>query len=214
MVATGFFTKTGESAFQLVASFIDRRPHNDSPPPTANTASAKVEPDLDPAPSPQRDRDQESTGVASATPDDAGNAGNLDSDALRGPEAGAETAPVSAGLPTGCSVNDTRQCAASLALGSKDADSFRGINDDRFYYFVVKTPGTLRITLDPMPNSRPVTVRVLSEDGSPVHSRRFPKGTPGSFVVAVRSLGKHYITLEPGSCCAGAPYTYALALDR
>lgn len=114
--------------------------------------------------------------------------------------------------PANCRDNNSYQCAAQLGFGESESGEFgRG---DKFYRFETSEPSRVRITLNPMPNSRFVIVRLVSQEYATIGSRQFNAGQPGSLQATVRSAGTYFIVLEPGSCCSGAPYTYTVSLSR
>lgn len=113
-----------------------------------------------------------------------------------------------------CPRNNTFQCAAKLPFGVRDDDGFNDVHDARYYQFELDQPGQIKLTLDPMPNTRFVVVTVHDAEYTEVSRRRFDAGQPGSFNVRLNAAGRYYAALEPGSCCSGAPYTFGFAIRK
>lgn len=112
-----------------------------------------------------------------------------------------------------CATNDTFQCAAVLPFGASDSSDFNR-RGERTYKFEIQEPTRVKLTLNPMPNSRSVRVTVYTSDYTPVESKSFKPGQPGDFVISLRNAGLYYVILDPAACCTGAPYTYTLSLFR
>jgi hypothetical protein len=96
-------------------------------------------------------------------------------------------------------------CRLELAIFTREA---------RYYKFEVNQASRIALTLNPMPNTRYVDVRVYDSEYTRVETRRFNAGQPGVFRVNLSGTGLYFVELDPGSCCSGAPYTYTLALSR
>ena len=126
-----------------------------------------------------------------------------------GPGNAAESlVPVPAGI---CAINDTFQCATFLPFGAKDSDELT--REARYYQLRMDRPSLVTLTLNPMPNSRSVDVRVYDAEYTRIAVRRFKAGQPGGFQVNIRQAGAYYVELDPSACCSGTP-DYTLAVSR
>lgn len=111
-----------------------------------------------------------------------------------------------------CPSNTTFQCASPLQPGYRDSDVFG--REARYYHFSLNQPTEVSFTLSPMPNSRGVVVTIHDAQFNEIHRQPFRAGQPGSFAVTLRSPGRYYAKLTPGSCCSGSPNTYTFAISR
>jgi len=59
--------------------------------------------------------------------------------------------------PANCQANTTFQCAASVEFGAEESSAFAK-SEARFYRFEVQAPTRILLSLNPMPNTRSVTV--------------------------------------------------------
>lgn len=135
------------------------------------------------------------------------------------PVARSESSSPSAVLPTrapvpavGCGSNSTFQCATLLPFGASDSNEFS--REARYYKLELDQASRIALTLNPMPNTRYVDVRVYDSEYTRIGSKRFAAGQPGVFRVSLSGIGLYYVELDPGACCSGAPYTYTVALSR
>lgn len=118
--------------------------------------------------------------------------------------------PAETSLPVGCATYNSFQCAMSMTPGAVDSDVFG--RESRFYRFTLDHPRQVRLTLNPMPNSRYVNLYLFDVNYSRIHFKQFDAGQPGTVTQSLRP-GLYYVQLDPGSCCTGAPYNYSFSVS-
>lgn len=109
-----------------------------------------------------------------------------------------------------CGENNTFQCAYYLPFGTNNSGL---VNNNRFYKFEIDHPSKVKLILNPMPNTRGVTIEIYNSEYQKIASKRFKQGMPGKFIVKLRAPDLYYIKLDPASCCGGAPNSYILSLS-
>jgi hypothetical protein len=99
-------------------------------------------------------------------------------------------------MPTGCSKNDTRQCARLIPLETP-VDGAIGVNNlTQFYRFSIDSPGIMQFALAPMPNRQRVRLTVTDAQEQRLGQFEFPYGQPGERILQLVAPGTYFVQLN------------------
>ncbi|GHA34125.1 hypothetical protein GCM10007103_14650 [Salinimicrobium marinum] len=110
-----------------------------------------------------------------------------------------------------CPKHNTPQCAIPIEIGKRENASFT--RDLVYYKFNVENPDEFIFTLNPVPNTRGISLELQDGDYNRMYRSSFEAGHPSSADFKIRTPGEYYLVLRPASCCSGANTKYGLLIS-